>query len=77
MVITGYKWSSHEALYLINRLRNVCNKTTNLPVKTYFPLQNILNMILTTQLTNYVIITYFIVIFWLQTNVTNNDHFLT
>ena len=28
-------------------------------------------------LTNYIIITYFFVIFWLQTNVTKNDHFIT
>ena len=35
----------HEALYLINLVWNVCNKTTNLQAKTYFPLQNILNIL--------------------------------
>ena len=39
-------------MYLINLVWNVCNKTTNLQAKTYFPLQNILNMILTRRVNN-------------------------
>ena len=48
----GYKWLPHEALCLINPIWNVCNKTTNLQAKTYFSLQNILNMILTRRVNN-------------------------
>ena len=37
---------------MMNLVWNVCNKTTNLQAKTYFPLQNILNMILTRRVNN-------------------------
>ena len=37
---------------LVFDLWNVCNKRTNLQAKTYFPLQNILIMILTRRVNN-------------------------
>ena len=49
--------SSQEALYLIKRLWNFSekqnfNKKSNLQGNTYFPLQNILSMILTRRVNN-------------------------